>query len=631
MKKFFIILFCSLGLITSCNFLDVIPSGKATEQDLFKTHIQADDFAASLYYYMPNRWYFQSSLEMCGGGDMVSSFYGSVYYFPWKAMVFNNLETASNTYTAMWSITCDVASGGQTYNIWGGVRNAYLLLENIDNVPDATEEERNRWRGEAYWIIAYMHHTILEYYGPSYIVDHLIGLQEDINYPRSTYMECAQFISDMYDKAAEFLPEKHASNFVGRATKTTALALKSRLWLQVASPMVNGNSEWYSDFKNQDGTHLMPQEYDKELWKKAMDAAKEAILQGEKDGYTLHAPSQHTDDFDRGYQNYRAAFLGDDSANAFYNVNEHLFCYAAQGNISYNIKNMVPRTGYTSYNREGWRGYFVPTMEAVECFLSKNGLPMHIDPETKDDFANPTRLYEITPGEFTSVLHKNREPRFYASVGFDRGEYDVNGKTIQLKCRRGEEQQNDGNTGNEYQGCTGYYTKKWIHKSNNWDNTAKEFTYHKFAFPYIRFAEPYLDFVEAYVQYYGKIDGEALTYINKVRNRAGLPNFEDSWALVGGLPTGDTLLEAVLRERLSEFVFEGRWYHDLRRYKHVQELLDHKTRSWNLAGTTAEEFYQMTEAHEVDTRTFTAPKNYWMAIPQEQVNINPTLVQNPGF
>ena len=105
MKKIFIILFCVLGMATSCNFLDVIPSGKATEDDLFKTHVQADNFAASLYYYMPNRWYFQSSLEMCGGGDMVSSFYGSVYYFKWKSLVFNNQETPSNTYVAMWSTT----------------------------------------------------------------------------------------------------------------------------------------------------------------------------------------------------------------------------------------------------------------------------------------------------------------------------------------------------------------------------------------------------------------------------------------------------------------------------------------------------------------------------------------------
>lgn len=137
--------------------------------------------------------------------------------------------------------------------------------------------------------------------------------------------------------------------------------------------------------------------------------------------------------------------------------------------------------------------------------------------------------------------------------------------------------------------------------------------------------------MEAYVQYYGKIDGEALTYINKVRNRAGLPDFEDSWALVGGLPTGKTLLDAVLRERLSEFAFEGRWFYDLRRYKVVQNILQNRPRSWNIAGKTAEDYYKITEAYETDSRTFTAPKNYWLAIPQEQLTINGNLVQNPGY
>jgi hypothetical protein len=201
-----------------------------------------------------------------------------------------------------------------------------------------------------------------------------------------------------------------------------------------------------------------------------------------------------------------------------------------------------------------------------------------------------------------------------------------------LECRRGEPQQYDGNTQNEYQTCTGYYVKKWIHKSNTYDNTAKTFTYHKFAFPYIRFAEPYMDYVEAYVQYYGKLDGKALQYINKIRNRAGLPNFEESWALVGGVPTDKSvLLDAVLRERLSEFIFEGRWHFDLRRYKVLQDILKDKPRSWNLAGKTAEEFYQITRAHETDERTFTAPKNYWLALPQEQLTINGELVQNPGY
>ena len=622
-------------MVTSCDFLDVIPSGKATEDDLFKTHIQADNFAASLYYYMPNRLHFQSSMEMCGGGDIVSSFYGSVYYFIWKSLVYDNLETPSNTYLRMWSTTCDLASGGETYNVWGGIRNAYLLLENADGVADATEEQNNRWKGEAYWNIAYMHQTLLEYYGPTVIVDHYVGLQEDINYERSTYLECVQFISDMYDKAAEYLPAKQPSQYLGRATKTTAKALKARVWMAAASPLINGNSEWYGpDFAKSDGTPLIPQTYDKELWKKAMEAAEEAIKQGEADGFTLYAPSKSTEDFDRGYENYRSAFLGQNAAS-FFNDTEHLFVFANQSTVSYNIKNMAPRM-LPSYNNQGWRGYFVPTWEAVQCFLSKNGLPIHMDPETKAASEDPTQLVEAPgfPGEQTSILHVNREPRFYASVGYDRGSYDLDNSTFMLKCRRGEPQQWDGNTGNEYQTCTGYYIKKWIDKANYWNKDANSFTYHKFAYPYIRMAEPYMDYVEAYVQYYGKIDGQALIYLNKVRNRAGLPNFEDAWknnSTIKTIPEGKVLLDAILRERLSEFAFEGRWHHDLRRYKAVHELLDHKTISWNLAGTTAKDFYQLTEAHENQIRTFQAPKNYWLAIPQEQLTVNPKLIQNPGY
>ena len=622
-------------MVTSCNFLDVIPSGKATEADLFKTHIQADNFAATLYYYMPNRFHFQNSIEMCGGGDIVSSFYGSVYYFKWKSLVYDNLETPSNTYFAMWSTTCDKASGATSYNVWGGIRNAYLLLENADKVADATEEQKSMWKGEAYWNIAYMHQTLLEYYGPIVLVDHLLGLQEDINYERKPYLECVQFISDMYDKAAKYLPARQTTQYLGRATKASAKALKSRLWMYAASPLINGNSEQFSNFTNNDGTHLIPQEYNKELWMTAMNAAKDAIQQIENDGWALYAPSKDADDFQRGYTNYRAAFLGQDAAS-FFNENEYLFVFANQSTVSYNIKNMAPRTQVTSYTNQGWRGYFVPTFEAVESFLSVNGLPMHMDPLTNDAIADPTQLADAPgfPGEKTSVLHINREPRFYASVGYDRGPYELDNTSFMIKGRRGEPQQWDGNTGNEYQTCTGYYIKKWVDKMNYWNKDANTLTSHKFAYPYIRIAEPYMDFVEAYVQYYGKIDGEALTYINKIRNRAGLPNFETAWtehSTIKKLPEGKVLLDAVLRERLSEFIFEGRWHHDLRRYKYVQELLDHKSISWNLAGKTAEDFYQKTEAHETQIRTFQAPKNYWLAIPQEQLTINNNLVQNPGY
>ena len=556
--------------------------------------VQTDEFASSLYWYMPNRFYFQSSLEICGG-DMMSGFYGSVQYFKWKSMVYNNYETPSNTYVAMWSQSAIKYPAGALvdYRMWEGIRNAYNLIANADRVPDATEAEKNLWKGEGYWAIAYLHQTLLEYYGPIILVKHELSTDEDLNVPRSTFLECTQFISDMYDEAAKYLPETHDNLYWGRATKTLAKALKARAWLYAASPQVNGNSEWYGDFVNPDGTHLISQTYDKELWKKAMDAAEEAILQGEADGFGLYeADDQGTNDFERGYNNYRAAFVGNDGSSMFYNNIEHLFSYNNQGNISYNTKNMAPRIGYSSYSSNGFRGYFVPTFDAVEVFLSKNGLPMDVDPETKD-----LDLYSIAPGD-----------------------------------NRGEEQQNDGNTSNEYQSCTGYYVKKWVSKADSYTVSSKSFTYNKYSYPYIRFAEVYLDYAEAEAEYTGTLSEKGLRYLNKVRNRAGLPNFEVSWARVGGTPTGQTLIDAIRRERMCEFVFEGRWYFDLRRWKLAGDYIQRTPKSWNLAGRTTEEFYQLTDVYEgAQVRTFETPRNYWMAIPQDQININPNLVQNPGY
>ncbi len=79
---------------------------------------------------------------------------------------------------------------------------------------------------------------------------------------------------------------------------SAALAFKARLLLYAASPLVNGNSEFYSDFKNPDGTFLINQTYDREKWKRAMDAAKEAIDLCRRDGYKLYGNS--TNDLEQG-------------------------------------------------------------------------------------------------------------------------------------------------------------------------------------------------------------------------------------------------------------------------------------------------------------------------------------------
>ena len=42
-------------------------------------------------------------------------------------------------------------------------------------------------------------------------------------------------------------------------------------------------------------------------------------------------------------------------------------------------------------------------------------------------------------------------------------------------------------------------------------------------------------------------------------------------------------------------------------------------------------FINLRTEKETGVRNFTAPKNYWLAIPQDQIEVNPNLVQNPGY
>ena len=54
-------------------------------------------------------------------------------------------------------------------------------------------------------------------------------------------------------------------------------------------------------------------------------------------------------------------------------------------------------------------------------------------------------------------------------------------------------------------------------------------------------------------------------------------------------------------------------------------------KAWNIEGDTPEKFYKLVDMKENDTRIFTTPKHYWLAIPNSQLNINGQLVQNPGY
>ena len=90
--------------------------------------------------------------------------------------------------------------------------------------------------------------------------------------------------------------------------------------LYAASPLFNGNSEYYSDFKNKDGEQLISLQYDKEKWKKALDAAEDAINEAHAAGHDLYTHLQAPvgiSDAEKGYFNHRWSLVTMPSAGKY--------------------------------------------------------------------------------------------------------------------------------------------------------------------------------------------------------------------------------------------------------------------------------------------------------------------------
>ena len=611
-----------LLLLTSCEYLDVVPEGKATQDDIWKTTQQAEKYRYYMRTYMPNLIGYDWSPDQFAGDDMITGGVGTTYWFSSKSLIYGE-ENANVTYFGRWAPYS--TSGGTNYDIYRGIRYAFYLLDNVYKVPAISPENAARYAGEAWYLIGYYHQLLLEYYGPIILVKRYIpndAPDSEIFVPRSPYDECVKYIAECYDKAAELLPETVIDTELGLPTRMSALSYKARLLLYAASPLVNGNSD-YVGFDNHDGTPLMNTTYDPEKWKKAMEAAAEAISVAEKFNselgrqnfmlYTSADSSLPNDE--RGRRNYRDAFTKE-----HWNGLEFIEAKGDRGGCQTLQQLMGPRPIANNMSL-GWKTTSVPTMEAVEMYYTKNGLPWEDDPETKD--IDP---YAYNAEAGTVNLHLYKEPRFYASVGYDRGTYEIDGKEITLYLRGGELHGSTLKETDEYQSCTGYLCQKWIPKASTYSIPSNSFSFYYYAYPYLRLPELYLSYAEADFEYNGSLSTQSLEYINLVRKRCGLPTFQASWALAGGIPTGQKLRKVLHQERSIEFLFEGRRFHDLRRWKEAENVLNEPVYGMNVNATTRDGYFRRTQ---LDYKHVYRKAFYFMPVPSWEMDKNPNLVQNP--
>ena len=496
------------------------------------------------------------------------------------------------------------------------LRKVNMFLENVDNCP-AADEEKRRWKGEAYFLRAWFHFLAFRAYGAIPITDHAFDPGEDMmSVRRSPADEVVKFIAADCDRAAELLydMDKWPSTDTGRATRLSALGLKSRALLYIASPLYNG-ATMFAELKDPiDGTPLLSQTYDKEKWKTAADAAIECINIAKQSGRSLY--NKYPDDPVKNYQN----IFND-------NWNDEILWAKNIGTYDHwlNCSDPISFGCFSILN---------PTQEMVDAYemedgstpitgYTNDGLTPIINKMSgyvEEGFAEEE--YEGRWQKGVSNMYTHREPRFYASINFAGSIWKTTRSSNWTEPHTNEfwfkGMDGKNNAGSDY--CkTGYLMKKLHYPSRvPWQYTPQ------MMWVYIRLGEIYLNAAEAINEYYGPAD--AYQYINAIRTRAGLPELES------GL-SQDQMRDKIKHERRIELAFEVHRFFDVRRWLNgpeTQGVPIHSMNIWEGEHMQDPAFYKRIK---VEDRVFEAPKHYFFPVEQKEIDKHEKreLVQNLGW
>lgn len=634
--KYILITLISSLLLSSCNYLDIVPDERPTIKDTYQNVAAARRYLYSCYSALPDSRK-SESVDKFSAAEIINVIeknewiiFPRGYYSPTYLSL---TEAYYNT-------------------LWNGIRQCHSFLSVVDYTPDILPEDLQYFKAEATFLIAYYHFLLLRAYGPIVIQDRVYDpAQTSVDeYPeRSSLDEAFKFIDGKIEEALPNLSKNFSGTEYGRITYYAATALRARLHLYMASPLFNGNSELYSNFvSNLDGRHLMPQEYSRAKWEKAEELTKTAITELEGAEYRLYnsddagAPSAaKPGPVNAAQRAVRYTFIDNTQG-----INPEMIMVDTRKEEMYAIQNQsTPYQQSANGYKNSWN-IIAPTLQTVEMFYTENGLP--IDEDKSFDYNNRYSVvkmpvnydknsYTTTSNGNTLKLHLNREPRFFSWIGFHNGFYEIakyngvvtnsnNAKKVMIfHSRKNDENGQLGKTGN-YSG-TGYLNKKFVHPA--FQNGPVQYPY-----PIIRMAELYLNYAEILIEL-AESDNDirlqtAKEYIDKVRLRAGIPKIDVAWANAYHPEKAKTqagLREIVRRERQIEFYLENHRFWDLRRWKDAG-ILGEKVKGMNIYGETDEAFFKVTELPNI--RTFNKAQ-YLLPIPQGDVSACPQIVQNPYY
>ena len=197
MKKYISIFLSAVMALTSCSYLDISPDLGLSEEDVFTKYKEFKAFLDAAYN---------------GTGKTAANYNQSYLNLEYGSFP---LRMDSNAYRYTFCTMTDIADAGrqnlrsQTIKLgvlgennafvddrmpifqamFRCIRVANMCLEKIDMIQDGTPEEIEDILGQSYFIRAWAHMTLCNYFGGMPYLDHALRADEDFDLPRETAAE----------------------------------------------------------------------------------------------------------------------------------------------------------------------------------------------------------------------------------------------------------------------------------------------------------------------------------------------------------------------------------------------------------------------------------------------------------
>lgn len=550
------------------------------------------------------------------------------------------------------------------------IRKASTFIEKVPECKEITMEEVADMQGQARFLRAFAYWSLVRTFGPVPLIPEN-GLDvslsyEDLSLPRAKFDDIIDFIDYDLSMAARVLPMSRTQNNFGRPTKGAALALRARVLLFAASPMSNGNKDFYN-VRNLDGTMLYNQEYDESKWARAAAAAEDVINLNK---YELHivgpdpknpycvTPPEHSEyshqDFPNGWQNVDP-----------YASYKYIFDGTIRG--SKNPELIFTRTGVTSgytiqerFNKRsmprtsGGDNRLAVTQKMVDTYYMDNGKAIN---EAGDYYmtegftstANDPEMGIGAPfiGANVSKMYGRREARFYASVAFNGAiwecESSLKPAEKNYQCWYYQDEFNGKEGYKTHLPLTGIGLKKYTNKEDSWSEGGYRTSKTEAT---MRYAEVLLIHAEALNELTSKKTYTVKTYndqevqitrdpakmrssMKPIRMRAGLPDFDDAT-----YEDPNNFRIVLKKERHIELFTENSFrYFDLRRWKDATVDEAEPIMGCDIDVPMSDEmrqnYYVPTPVTYIQ-KVF-LPKMYLFPFPTDELKRNVNLTQNPEW